>query len=455
MGSSGEEKFKVFMFPWLAHGHISPFLELAKNLSHRNFDVYICSTPVNLKSIKNKIITEKYSIFMHLVELHLPDSELPPHYHTTNGLPLHLQPALFKTLKMAKSNLSILLKNLQPDLLIHDILLEWVASVASLHKIPALQFTTSSAAMCSYFCHLERYPEIEFPFPAIRLTDYEQSMAFNMVESAQEVSEDDQVETDYGIILMNSSREIEGKYMDYLAELMNWEIVPLGAMVQDPNNIGDGNEVVDDDDTKLIEWLGGKDERSSVFVSFGTEYFLKREEIQEIAYGLEMSNVNLIWVIRSPKGEEIRVEELLPERFLERVQGRGMIVEKWAPQAKILKQSSIGGFVSHCGWNSLMESIDFGVPIIAMPMQLDQPLNAKLMVELGVGVEVVRDGVNWRLRREDIAKVIRDVVVGERGEILRRKVAEQRDSIRARSREEMEGVMLKLKELCGKRRQAM
>ncbi|KAK6136143.1 hypothetical protein DH2020_030116 [Rehmannia glutinosa] len=441
------------MFPWLAHGHISPFLELANNLSNKNFDVYICSTAVNLNSINNKIIKEKYSQSIHLVEIHLPDSELPSHYHTTNGLPLHLHSTLKKALKMAKPNFSNLLKTLQPDLLIHDILLEWAASLAFMHKIPALYYFTFSAAVFSYFCHLGRYPGTEFPFQAIRLTDYEKSMACKTLESTQkdleDSKDDDRVQIDgRTIVLMNSSREIEGKYMDYLAELMNWEIIPVGVMVQDPNSIGDGNEVVDDDDTKLIEWLGRKDKRSSVFISFGTEYFLKREEIEEIAYGLEMSNVNFIWVIRSPKGEEIKVEELLPEGFLERVQGRGMIVEKWAPQAKILKQLSIGGFVSHCGWNSLMESIDFGVPIIAMPMHLDQPLNAKLVVELGVGVEVVRDGINWSYQREEIAKVIKDVVFGERGEILRRKVAEQKESIRARSRDEMEGVVLKLKELC-------
>ncbi|KAI3458899.1 hypothetical protein Pfo_015562 [Paulownia fortunei] len=428
------------MFPWLAHGLISPFLELAKKLSDRNFDTYICSTSVNLTSINNKI-TEKDCLSIHLEELHLPDSfpELPPNYHTTNGLPLHLQSTLRKALKMAKLNFLNLLKTLQPDLLIHDILLSWARSVASLHNIPALPFFTS----------VQPCARIEFPFPAIRLTDYELSMACKTMESAQKEEkypEDDQVQSD-GIILMNSSREMEGKYMDYLSELINWEMIPVVALVQDPKIGGDDDD--DDDDTGLIEWLGRKDELSSVFVSFGSEYFLKREEM---AYGLELSNVNFMWVIRAPKGEEMRVEELLPERFLERVQERGKIVGKWAPQAKILRHSSIGGFVSHCGWNSLMESINFEVPIIAMPMHLDQPFNAKLVVELGVGVEVLRDG-NARLQREEISQVIKDVVVGKRGESLRRKVGEQQESIRSRSREEMGGVVQKLTELCGKRRQ--
>ncbi|KAG8377637.1 hypothetical protein BUALT_Bualt08G0053700 [Buddleja alternifolia] len=89
-------------------------------------------------------------------------------------------------------------------------------------------------------------------------------------------------------------------------------------------------------------------------------------------------------------------------------------------KAKILSHSGISGFVSHCGWTSLKESIDFGVPIIAMPMHLDQPMNAKLMVELGVGVE------------------------------FKEKFGEQREKTRLKCGEETKGVVEKLKEVCGK-----
>ncbi|KAI3470552.1 hypothetical protein Pfo_027215 [Paulownia fortunei] len=441
MGSE-KECLKVLMFPYLAHGHISPFLELAKKLSERNFHCYVCSTPVNLTSIKNKI-PEKYSLYIQLVELHLPNLlELPPHYHTTNGLPLNLHSTLRKALKMAKPNFLNLVKTLQPDLLIHDILQPWAGAVASLHKIPAVTFFTSGATAFSYFCHLGMHPGVKFPFPAIQLTNFELSMARGNMESYQSEEKDPDGEAfwrNHGIILVNSSREIEGKHMDYLSEMINKKIIPIGAFVQDPNIGGD-------DDTELMEWLGQKDEFSSVFVSFGSEYYLEKEEIEEIANGLELSNVNFIWIIRFPKGEEMKVEEALPKGFLERVGERGRVVEKWAPQAKILSHPSIGGFVSHCGWNSLMESIDFGVPIIAMPMHLDQPINAKLVVELGVGVEVQRDD-NRRLQREEIAKVIKDVVLGKTGEKLRKNVGEQRESIRLRSREELEGIAQKLAEL--------
>ncbi|GLT66729.1 hypothetical protein SLA2020_390800 [Shorea laevis] len=91
----------ILIFPWLAHGHISPFLELAKKLSKRNFFIYFCSTPVNLSSVK-PMISLKESLCIQLVEFHLPSlPDLPPHYHTTKGLPPHLVNTLKNAFDMA------------------------------------------------------------------------------------------------------------------------------------------------------------------------------------------------------------------------------------------------------------------------------------------------------------------------------------------------------------------
>lgn len=448
MVPSDQEKIKVLMFPWLAHGHISPFLELAKRLADRNFLIHICSTPVNLSSIKNKI-PQNYSRSIRLVELHLPSSpELPPHYHTTNGLPLNLHTALRNALRVAKPDFSDLIKSIKPDLLMHDIIIPWAGAVAYKHRIPSAAFFTSGATMLSYFAHLGIRPGVEFPFPEVRLTEFELSMARKTSDSAQdeykETDPDDVVpEREDRFMVINSSREIEGKYIDYASQLIHSEIIPVGTQVQSSRTEGGVN------DAEIMDWLGKKDEYSSVFVSFGSEYFLEKETIQEIAYGLELSNVNFIWIVRFTKGADVRIEDVLPEGFLERVGERGKILEKWAPQAKILRHPSIGGFVSHCGWNSVIESIQFGVPIIAMPMHLDQPMNAKLVVELGVAVEVKRD-VKGKIQKEEISTVIKDVIHGGEGESLRRKISEQRENIRSRSGVEMEVVVQKLAEVCGK-----
>ncbi|KAK4385533.1 Beta-D-glucosyl crocetin beta-1,6-glucosyltransferase [Sesamum angolense] len=435
------------MLPWLAYGHISPFLELAKRLSHRNIQTYLCSTPANLSSIKNKI-PGKYSSSIHLLELHLPDflPQLPPHNHTTNGLPPNLLSTLRKALDSSKLDFSRILKSLQPDLLIHDILIEWAAGAAFSHNIPSVSFLTSSAAMFSFYYHsLTKPDEVEYPFPAIKFTGPEQDMINGNIEAFRKRSQERDLDNQGAaqVVLIKSSREIEGKYIDYLSQLTETRIVPFGPLVSADPSPDDGN-------ADLMEWLGKKGEFSTVFVSFGSEYFLKREEIEEIAYALEaLSDVNFIWVVRFPGDEEKRVQDELPGGFLERTQERGKIVEKWAPQAKILGHPSVGGFVSHCGWNSLMESIHFGVPIIAMPKQFDQPVNAKLVVELGVGVGVDRDE-RGRFTRKEIGKVIKDVVVGKIGQELRRKVWEKRELLRANGEEEIDGLVQEIAQLCGK-----
>lgn len=111
--------------------------------------------------------------------------------------------------------------------------------------------------------------------------------------------------------LINSFRELEGKYIDYLPILTEKKFVPTGPLVQ-------GTTVDGDKDSAILQWLGAKDEFSTVFVSFGSESFLSAEEREEMAHGLELSGVNFIWIVRFPAGERIEVGEALPAEFLER-----------------------------------------------------------------------------------------------------------------------------------------
>ncbi|KAL7183445.1 hypothetical protein ACSBR2_025785 [Camellia fascicularis] len=318
-----QSTISIFMFPWLAHGHISPYLELAKKLSTRNFKIYLCSTPVNLTSIKRKL-SEKYLNSIQLIELHVPPfPDLLPLYHTTKDLPPHLMPTLKKAFDSTEPNFSLLLKTHKPDLLIYDFLQPWASVVVA---------------------------------------EY----------------------------------EVEGKNIDYLSGLIGKKIVPV-LLVQD---------CVDDNNaSEIIGWLNKKKRRSIVFVCFGTEYFLSEDEIEEIAYGLELSGVNFVWFVRFSMGANTSVEKAMPRGFIERVGERGMVVEGWAPQLKILLHPSIVGFVSHCGWSSVMEGMKFGSPITAIPIHLDQPVNARLVEEIGIGMEAVRDK-NGVLDRKNVAEVI-------------------------------------------------
>ncbi|MBA0818924.1 hypothetical protein Gohar_021292, partial [Gossypium harknessii] len=204
---------------------------------------------------------------------------------------------------------------------------------------------------------------------------------------------------------------------------------------------------------EILEWLTKKRKASTVLVSFGSEYYLSNKEREAIAEGLELSEVNFIWVLRFPVGDKdkSKLEEALPEGYLERIGERGLMVEGWAPQAKILQHSSIGGFVSHCGWSSVMESLKFGVPIIAMPMlmHIDQPLNARLVQDVGVGVEVKR-GKDGSLEREEIVKVIKQVVGEKDGENIRNKTREMSNYIKIKRDEEVDEVVQEINKILHK-----
>ncbi|CAL5322210.1 unnamed protein product [Camellia sinensis] len=443
---SKKSKMNVLMLPWLAQGHITPFLELAKKLTNKNFHIYFCSTPINLISIKKRI-TDKYSLSIELVEIHLPSlPELPPHYHTTNGLPIHLNSTLKTAFEMASTSFSTILNTLSPDLVIYDVSPSWAQSTALSFDIPAVQLMITGATVVSFGQHMIKHcGSVEFPFPAIKLQGFHETQFRHFVETVVKEYNDKQVasvndQPSCNFMLYNTFRELEGKYIDYLPVIGEKKVVPVGPLVQG----------IDDDEnehSEIIQWLDNKGEYSTLFVSFGSEYFMSKEEIEEIAHGLELSMVNFIWVVRFPEVEKVELEEALPKGFIDRVGERGLVVEGWAPQARILTHSSTGGFVSHCGWNSVLESLKFGVPMVAIPMQYEQPLNAKLVEEVGVAAEVNRD-INGRLNREEIAQVIRKVVVEKSGEDIRIKARIFGDKIRMKGDEEIDEAVEVLLQLC-------
>ncbi|GLT63835.1 hypothetical protein SLA2020_363680 [Shorea laevis] len=439
------EKRSILMFPWLAHGHISPYLELAKSLTQKNFQVFFCSTPINLKPIREKY---KPMSSIQLVDLHLPPmDQLPPQFHTTKDLPPHLMSTLKTALDMAKPEFSRILMTLKPDIVLFDYLQPWAKDVAEEQGIQAVTFMTVGAVSSSFLVHYSIMddPRKEFPFQEINFPDTERrGMMKFMHDSADGKTNGERYLESFrrsdGFVLMKTSREIEGKYIDYLSGLVQNEIVPVGPLVQEP-------EYKDEDSVMIMNWLSEKEPSSVAYVSFGSEYFLSKEEVEEIAHGLELSKVSFIWVVRFHGGDRGRttIHDLLPEGFFRRTGERVMVLEGWAPQAKILSHGSIGGFVSHCGWSSILEGMMFGVPIIAMPMQLDQPLNAKLVVEGYHGSQVPRN--NGRFKREDVARVISEVVVAKQGEKVRVRAKELGKKMREKRGEEIDLVAKKISQL--------
>ncbi|KAL3626136.1 hypothetical protein CASFOL_029685 [Castilleja foliolosa] len=445
-----QTKFKIFMFPWLAHGHINPFLELAKTLPTSNFTIYLCSTRVNLDSIEQ---ATNHNASIKLIELKIPStSELPPEMHTTKNLPSNHIPTLLKAFQMSSPSFSKILNSVKPDLLIYDFFQPWAPKIASSKNIPSVLFSTSGAAPISFYHHTHTMGlDSPFPYRALYLHDHEKGdMRARITQHIKDAEEDDfafgnfTLSTD--IVLVKSSKWVDEKYIHYLSILCKKRIVPTGPLVVHSNDHYN--------DYETMKWLSEKNIRSTVYISFGSEYFLSKEQIAEIAKGLQLSKVNFLWIIRFPDGEKnTSMEEALPEGFLETVRERGKVIEKWAPQTTILAHPSIGGFMSHCGWSSIMESMYFGVPVIGMPMKVDQPINARLAVEVGVGVEVEKDK-NGNYLGDEVAKAINKVMVEkEFYEGLRINAKRLSQTMKENAEQEVNEIAVQLLRICMKNTQ--
>ncbi|KAK7852349.1 beta-d-glucosyl crocetin beta-1 [Quercus suber] len=199
MGAT-QRRLSILMLPWLAHGHISPYLELSKKLTERSFHIYFCSTPINLDSIKPKL-SEKYS---------------------------------------------------------HSIQLPWAPSIAYTHNIPAVNFITTGAAMTCLALHAMKNPGEDFPFPELHLHDYMKARLTNSLEGSSTVhpyiNDKERILQSFArssnIVLIKTFRELEGKYIDLLSSLIEKKVVPVGPLVEDP--------VCEEEKAKTIDWLDKK-----------------------------------------------------------------------------------------------------------------------------------------------------------------------------------------------------
>lgn len=191
--------------------------------------------------------------------------------------------------------------------------------------------------------------------------------------------------------------------------------------------------------SECLEWLDAQPRDSVIFVCFGSGGTLSRAQTIELALGLERSEQRFLWVVRSPNDEvadasffsnESQTDPLdfLPKGFVERTKERGLLVLDWAPQAKVLSHASIGGFLSHCGWNSVLESVANGVPLVAWPLYAEQRMNAVLVTE---DVKVAlrpKVGENGLVELVEIARVVRTLMQGEEGKKLRCKMKDLKEA---------------------------
>ncbi|OWM68669.1 hydroquinone glucosyltransferase [Punica granatum] len=236
-------------------------------------------------------------------------------------------------------------------------------------------------------------------------------------------------------IMVNSFEGLEGETMKALREMQQAGMPPVyavGPLVNmEPSTNADGAE--------CLKWLDEQPQGSVLYVSFGSGGTLSSKQMAELALGLEMSEQRFLWVARTPSDKAANASyftvhgkdeafDFLPEGFLERTKGRGFVLPSWAPQSQVLAHQATGGFVTHCGWNSTLESIVNGVPLIVWPLYAEQKMNAVLLTE-GVRValrpKLDEDGI---VDREEVASVVKGLMEGEQGKRVRYRMKDLKEA---------------------------
>lgn len=224
-------------------------------------------------------------------------------------------------------------------------------------------------------------------------------------------------------ILIHTPCELESNVCDVLREAQ----VPVYSIGPLVHHSFDSSPATSEEE--CLSWLETQKQASVIYVSFGSNATLSATEIIELAFGLEASGQPFLWVIRSDAVKGEQSGNMLPEGFESRTKERGMRVS-WAPQVAVLKHAAVGGFLTHCGWNSTLESVWMGVPMLGCPRGAEQRTNARFIAEeWGVGMELQRTKEGEFLR-EDVERQVKSLMVGQEGQQARTKVLELRDIVR-------------------------
>ena len=444
MTPSQSEDVVVVMVPLPAQGHINQLLHLSRLIASYDIPVHVVGAAIHNR--QGKIRLQGWDPTS-IPNIHFHDFTIPP-FHTPppnptsqHNFPSHLLPSFHAT-RHLRGPVAALLRRLSPQtrrlVVIHDSLMASVVQdVVSIQNAESFTFHSVSAFAIFLFYWdgmgkttslLEMSDGVKFPNDIPSLEGCLSSEIMDFIALQYEFNKLNSGN------LYNTSRVMERPYMNLLARILpnkkHWAVGPFNPVSFLENETSNDRHM-------CLKWLDKQEPKSVIYVSFGTTTAFTDEQIEELAFGLEHSNQKFIWVLRdADKGDVFdknQVKKLkLPKGYEERVRNMGIVMREWAPQLEILGHPSTGGFISHCGWNSCVESITMGVPIGAWPMHSDQPRNAVLVTKLlGIGT-VVRE---WA-HRDDVARAdmvargIRILMTSKEGVEMRRRAEELCSALR-------------------------
>ncbi|XWS12581.1 hypothetical protein CRYUN_Cryun37aG0102200 [Craigia yunnanensis] len=413
----GEKMLHIAMYPWFAVGHITSFLHLSNKLAERGHKIsFFLPTKTQCKfepfNLHPDLIT-----FIPIAVPHIDG--LPLGIETTADIPFSQQPLLMVAMDHTKPTIEASLRELKPHFLFSDFA-SWSPVLCRKLGIKSIHYYTISPATVGYLISPTRKivekgltgsdlmePPLSFPSSSIKLRDYEarrlaagtikeygSGISF-VVRQLTSLNECD-------AIGFKTCREIEGPYCDYIEKQFEKPVILAGPVVPEPPN-----KALEERWEKL---LSSFQSHTVIFCAFGSECVLNKDQFQELVLGLELTGLPFLVALKPPMGAET-TESALPEGFQDRVKGRGFVHGDWVPQQLILKHSSVGCFVTHCGSGSLSEAMVNDCQLVLLPHVGDQIINARLMAgDLKVGVEVEKGEEDGLFSKDDVCKAVMTVM---------------------------------------------
>ncbi|XWS39923.1 hypothetical protein CRYUN_Cryun18bG0096500 [Craigia yunnanensis] len=440
----------MFFFPFMAHGHMIPTVDMAKLFADRGVKTTIITTPLNACFFSKTIQRSKESgIDIGIKTLKFPTVEvgLPEGCENADLIPTSqegsaaLVSKFFKATVMLQEPLEQLLQECKPDCLVADMFFHWATDAANKFGIPRLVFhgtsffsLSASECMRLYEPHKKVQSDSErFVVPNLpgdikltkkQLPDYmKQDIETDFTKMIKAVKESEP--KSYGVVV-NSFYELEDTYADYYRNVLGrkaWHIGPVSLCNRATEDKAERGKKSAIDEHECLKWLDSKKPNSVVYVCFGSMANFTSAQLKEIAMALEASDQQFIWVVRKQKNNE-EEEDWLPEGFEKRMEGKGLIIRGWAPQVLILDHEVVGGFVTHCGWNSTLEGASAGVPMVTWPVSAEQFYNEKLVTQVlkigvAVGVQQWVRTIGDFVKREAIEKAVKEIMKGDKAEEMR------------------------------------
>ncbi|KAL7595692.1 hypothetical protein Lser_V15G30797 [Lactuca serriola] len=443
MGSL-QKKPHALCLPAPAQGHINPMLKVAKILHSKGFHITFVNTEFNhqrlLKSQGSDALHGLPTFCFETIPDGLPPSQNPDATQDVESLCKSFDKNFMGPFKSLLTKLNA--SSSPVTCIVADAVMGFTHDVASEFDIPEIVLWTSGVG-CLICIHeypsllerglmprkdsstlvngyLDTVIDCAPTMSGLRLKDmpsyFRNASSFDeymgeflclQVERAKRASS----------IIINTFHELDHDLLEMLCSIFPpcYEIGPLNLLEKTivDESVASLSSSLWKEEDKCLKWLESKQPSSVIYVNFGSLTVMTYEHLVEFCWGLAKSNYSFLWIIRPDlvKGDS----SVLPAEFLEETNSRGMLAS-WCQQEQVLNHPSIGGFLTHSGWNSTIESISGGVPMICWPYLGDQQTNCwSCCNKWEVAMEIDND-----VKREEVAKLVIELMNGERGNELRK-----------------------------------